>query len=138
MSGSIHHVGTTVTDLDSAVEFYREVFDLPVLDRFTVAGEAFATGVGVADATGRFAHLEGDGVRVELVEYDPVGEDAVATSVNQPGAKHLAVGVDDAEAFYEDLPGTVETVSEPQTTETGATICFLEDPGGNLIEVIEP
>jgi len=75
---------------------------------FTVSGEAFATGVGVPGATGRFAHLDGDGVRV-----------------------------DDVGAFYEELPGDVETVSEPQTTESGATICFVQDPDGNLIEVIE-
>lgn len=91
----LHHVGTTVTDLD------------------------------------------GGEVRVELVEYDPEGTDAVATTVNQPGAKHLALGVDDARAFYRKFPDDVTTVSEPQTTETGATIFFVEDPEGNLVEVIE-
>jgi catechol 2,3-dioxygenase-like lactoylglutathione lyase family enzyme len=133
----LHHVGTTVTDLDRAVDFYRDVFDLAVLARFTVSGDAFGTGVGVPGATGHFAHLDGGEVRVELVEYDPEGTDAVAATVNQPGAKHLALGVDDARAFYRELPDDVTTVSEPQTTETGATIFFVEDPEGNLVEVIE-
>jgi catechol 2,3-dioxygenase-like lactoylglutathione lyase family enzyme len=137
MDLTAHHVGITVRDLDRAVEFYRETFGLDVLSRFTVTGEAFATGVGVPGATGRFAHLDADGARVELVEYDPEGTDAAADAVNQPGAKHLGLAVDDVRAFYDDLADDVETLSEPQTTSSGATILFVEDPEGNLIEVIE-
>lgn len=137
MTGTVHHVGTTVSDLDRAVDFYTEVFDLEVLRRFTASGEGFSTGVGVPGATGQFAHLDGDGVRVELVEYDPAGDDAVAGSVNDRGAKHLGFGVDDVEAFYESLPGDVETLSEPQTSNTGTTILFLRDPEGNLVEVLD-
>ena len=134
---SAHHVGITVGDLDRAVEFYRDVFGLAVLDRFTVSGEAFATGVGVPGATGRFAHLDAGGARVELVEYDPEGADAAAEAVNQRGAKHLGLAVDDLATFYEELPADVETLSEPRTTESGATILFVRDPEGNLVEVIE-
>ncbi|ELZ28834.1 lactoylglutathione lyase-like lyase [Halosimplex carlsbadense 2-9-1] len=137
MSGSVHHTGTTVADLDRAVEFYTEVFDLEILAEFESSGENFSRGVGVDEATGRFAHLDGDGTRVELVEYEPEGDDAAAESVNDRGAKHLGFGVDDVEAFYEALPDDVETVSEPQTSSTGTTILFLRDPEGNLIEVLD-
>ncbi|WP_436925277.1 VOC family protein [Halosimplex amylolyticum] len=137
MPGSVHHTGTTVADLDRAVDFYTEVFDLDVLAEFEASGEEFATGVGVENATGRFAHLDGDGTRVELVEYEPAGGEAVADSVNDRGAKHLGFGVEDVEAFYEALPDDVETLSEPQTSETGTTILFVRDPEGNLIEVLD-
>lgn len=136
-SPTVHHVGTTVRDLDRAVSFYSETFDLDVLATFESSGEAFSTGVGVENATGRFAHLDGDGARVELVEYDPAGDGAAADAVNQPGGKHLGFGVDDVEAFYEGLPDDVETVSEPQTSSTGTTILFLRDPEGNLVEVLD-
>lgn len=133
-----HHVGITVTDLDDALAFYRDVLGLSVLDRFTVSGEAFATGVGVDGATGSFAHLDADGARIELIEYEPEGDAIRAGAVNQPGAKHVGLAVDDLESFYEGLPADTETISEPQTTESGATILFLRDPEGNLVEVIEP
>ncbi|MFB6087790.1 MAG: VOC family protein [Haloarculaceae archaeon] len=133
----LHHVGTTVRDLDRAVAFYRDVFDCAVLDRFTVSGEAFETAVDVPGATGRFAHLDGGGARVELVEYDPEGDEAAAESVNQPGSKHLAFDVDDLDAFYAALPDDVDTVSEPRTTSSGTCIMFLSDPEGNLVEVLE-
>lgn len=134
---SAHHVGITVSDLDRAVDFYEDVFGFPVLARFSVSGEAFATGVGVPGATGRFAHLDGDGIRLELVEYDPECESAHADRVNEPGAKHLGLSVADVDAFYDSLPEDVRTLSEPQTTESGTRICFLRDPEGNLVEVLD-
>ena len=132
-----HHVGITVADLDRAVAFYRSVFDCEVLARFDVGGEAFSTGVDVADASARFAHLALGPIRLELVAYDPAGEQRAAPSLNEPGATHVGITVEDIEAFYASLPADVETLSPPQTTETGTKICFLRDPESNLIEVLE-
>ena len=134
---SAHHVGITVSDLDRAVPFYRDVLGLDVLARFSVGGEEFATGVGVANASADFAHLDGDGARIELVEYEPEGEDATGGDVNQPGAKHVGLAVDDLDAFYETLSDEVETISEPQTTESGTRILFVRDPDENLVEILE-
>lgn len=132
-----HHFGVTVTDLDRAVEFYEGALGCDVLDRFTVSGEAFSEGVGVDGATGSFAHLDAGDARVELVEYDPAGDDRTGGHVNQPGEKHLGLAVDDLDAFYEGLPAAVETLSELQTTESGTHILFVRDPEGNLVEVVE-
>jgi catechol 2,3-dioxygenase-like lactoylglutathione lyase family enzyme len=132
-----HHTGVTVSDLDRAVDFYTEVLGLDVLARFAVDGEAFATGVGVDGASAEFAHLDAGGSRIELVSYDPEGTDVGSSTVNQPGAVHLGLATDDVEAFYESLPGGVETQSPPQRTSSGTKICFLRDPEGNLIEVLE-
>lgn len=132
-----HHVGITVSNLDRAVEFYRDVFEFDVLSRFSVSGEAFSTGVDVAGATGRFAHLDAGSVRVELVEYDPEGDARSAATLNQPSAKHLGFAVDDLDAFYEGLADDVETLSAPQTTESGTRIVFVRDPESNLVEVVE-
>jgi catechol 2,3-dioxygenase-like lactoylglutathione lyase family enzyme len=137
MSTSVHHVGVTVSDLEATLPFYRDVLDFDVLSRFSVDGEAFERGVGVDGASAAFAHLDGGDVRVELVEYDPAGEACRADRVNQTGAKHLGVGVDDLDAFYAELPDDVPTVSEPQTTASGTKILFVEDPEGNLVEVLE-
>ena len=132
-----HHFGVTVADLDRTVPFYRDVLGLELVARFSVSGEAFATGVGVPNGTGRFAHLDAGGARVELVEYEPAGGDATAESLDQSGAKHLGLSVSDIDQFYADLPEDVETVSAPQTTESGARILFVRDPEDNLVEIIE-
>jgi len=137
MPVTAHHVGITVSSLEEVLPFYRDVLGLDVITRFSVSGEAFATGVGVENATGSFAHLDGDGTRIELVEYDPEGADIEEPSLNRPGAIHLGLDVDDIDAFYEALPEDVETISAPQTTESGTRICFLRDPEKNLVEVLE-
>ncbi|WP_435157985.1 VOC family protein [Haladaptatus sp. DFWS20] len=132
-----HHFGVTVTELDRAVEFYRDILDLTVIDQFTVSGTSFSTAVSVEGATGRFAHLSAGGARVELIEYDPAGEKRPENAINEPGAKHLGLEVDDIDTFFETLPKNVETLSKPQTTESGSRILFFRDPDGNLIELIE-
>lgn len=137
MTTRVHHVGVTVRDLDRTLAFYRDVLDFEVLTRFSVDGDAFERGVGVDGASASFAHLDGGDVRVELVEYDPAGDACGADRVNQTGAKHIGVGVDDLDSFDADLPADVETLSEPQTTASGTKILFVRDPEGNLIEVLE-
>ncbi|ELY57578.1 VOC family protein [Natronolimnohabitans innermongolicus] len=134
---SAHHVGITVNDLEETLPFYRDVLGLEVVDRFSVGGEAFSDAVGVDDATGTFAHLEADGIRLELVEYEPEARGSPAAGLNQPGASHVGLAVDDLEAFYAALPADVQTISEPRTTESGTSILFLRDPESNLIEVLE-
>ena len=132
-----HHVGITVRDLDRAVDFYREVFGLDLLARFSVDGEAFSTGVGVDGASAEFAHLDADGARIELVSYTPEGPPKDEATVNQPGAVHVGLSVPDLDAFYESLPDEVETQSPPQRTASGTKILFVRDPEGNLVEVLE-
>ncbi|MUV86358.1 VOC family protein [Natronomonas sp. CBA1123] len=131
-----HHVGLTVSDLDRAVAFYRDTLGLEVVSRFEVGGEAFATAVDVDGASGTFAHLDADGVRIELVEYDPEGA-ASTSALNQPGACHVGFAVEDVDAFVAGLSDDVETISEPQTTESGTRLVFLRDPDGNRIELLE-
>ena len=132
-----HHVGLTVESLERTLPFYRDVLGLEVLDRFSVAGEAFADAVDVPGATGRFAHLDAGGARLELVEYDPDADARPAPALNEPGATHVGLAVDDLDARIAALPASVETLSEPRTTESGTRICFLRDPEGNLVELLE-
>ncbi|MDY6774695.1 MAG: VOC family protein [Halobacteria archaeon] len=137
-----HHFGVTVENLERAVEFYEDVLGLDTVARFTVSGEEFSEGVDVEDATGRFAHLDAGNARIELVEYDPIEieieiEERGSESINRRGAKHVGLEVDDIDAFYEGLPDGVETLSEPQTTESGTRILFVRDPEDNLVEVLE-
>ncbi|WP_339103310.1 VOC family protein [Haloterrigena salinisoli] len=134
---SAHHVGITVEDLEETLPFYRDVLGLDVVERFSVGGEEFSDAVGVDGARGEFAHLEADGIRIELVEYEPEARGSPAAGLNQPGAKHVGLTVDDLDAFYAALPEDVSTISEPRTTESGTTILFLRDPENNPIEILE-
>lgn len=132
-----HHYGITVDDLEGTVAFYRDVLGLTVTARFEVAGDAFATAVDVEDASARFVHLDADGVRIEVVEYDPAGADRVGADLNRPGTAHLGLSVPNVDAFLAALPDDVDAVSEPRTTATGTRLVFLRNPAGNLVELLE-
>ncbi|WP_424001589.1 VOC family protein [Haloarcula salina] len=131
-----HHHGLIVSDLDRAIEFYRDVLGLDVLTRFTVGDEAFGTAVGIDGASAEIVHLDAGGARLELATYEPEGE-AIDPALNQPGSTHFGLAVDDLDAVAASLPDDVETISGPQTTESGTTIMFLADPEGNLVELLE-
>ncbi|GAB3416482.1 VOC family protein [Haloparvum alkalitolerans] len=137
MDANGHHVGVTVSDLDRAVAFYRDELGLDVAAEFSVGGEAFADAVDVPGASAAFAHLDAGGVRLELVAYDPAGHAVETPALNRPGATHLGLSVPDVDAVYEGLSDDVETLSEPRTTESGTRICFLRDPEGNLVELLD-
>lgn len=132
-----HHVGVTVSDLDRAVDFYTDTFGLDVVAEFSVKGDAFAEAVAVDGASGSFAHLDAGDAVVELVEYEPQADSTPDPELNRPGAIHLGLAVDDVEAFYAALDDGVETLSPPRTTASGTSICFVRDPEGNLIEVLD-
>ena len=138
MEPTAHHFAVTVSDLDRAVTFYRDVLELDVLARFSVGGEAFETGVGIDGASADFAHMDAGDARIELVEYAPAGDRVPENELNEPGATHLGLEVDDIDAVYASLPEDVETVAEPQETESGTTILFVRDPDGTLVELLEP
>lgn len=137
MEPTAHHFAVTVSDLDRAVAFYRDVLELDVLARFSVGGEAFETGVGIDGASADFAHMGAGDARVELVEYTPAGDRVPENELNEPGATHLGLEVDDLDAVCESLPDDVDPIAPPQTTESGTRIMFVRDPDGTLVELLE-
>ena len=137
MDPTAHHFAVTVSDLDRAVAFYRDTLGLDVLSEFSVGGEGFETGVGIEGASADFVHLDAGDARVELVEYTPEGDERPRGDLNQPGATHLGLEVEDLDSVSDSLPDGVETIAEPQTTESGTRILFVRDPDGTLVELLE-
>lgn len=133
----LHHHGVSVSDLDRSVEFYRTVFGLEVVDRYALSDDALATAIGRESAAARFAQLDGGGARVELVEYEDGGDGSGEEAVSDVGATHLGLHTADVDRFYESLPEDCETISAPQTTDSGTRILFVRDPDGHLVEVLE-
>lgn len=134
---SSHHVGVVVTDLEEAVSFYRDALGLEVSAEFTLSEDGIGTAIGVDGVTGDFVHMDAGGSRVELIEYDPAGDDTIADAINQVGAMHLGFEVEDIDEFYANLPDEVDPLSTPQEIDIGVDILFFQDPDGNFVEVVE-
>ena len=84
-----HHIGVVVSDLDDAVSFYRDTLGFSVVAEFTLADDGIATAIDVDRVTGDFVHLDAGGALIELIEYDPAGDECTADAINQLGAKHV-------------------------------------------------
>jgi len=137
MDLSSHHYAVTVSETEPMLAFYRDVLGLDVVEEFSLDSENFHTAVGV-DAACEITFLQAsDGSLVELLEYDPVGENInEGVSSNNIGASHLCFEVDDVEAANEELPDDVGRVSEP-TPIGERTLVYVHDPEGNVIELIQ-
>jgi metallothiol transferase len=111
-------VGLTVSNLDRAIEFYRDLFDFEILEKFGDTRQAF---LRVGDIVIGLYEIEG---------YK-----------NQEGTKnHLSFYIDE-----EDFEDAVDEINEkeipivfgPDNLRKGKSVVFL-DPDGNQIELCFP
>ena len=86
------------------------------------------------EAINVFMGLPGDGDRLELTYNHGVGEYELGTGYN-----HIAVTVGDLDQVLADLDTKGIQPEKPpyQVREGGSRICFVRDPDGYRIELIE-
>jgi lactoylglutathione lyase len=118
------HTCYRIANIDRSVDFYRRL-GFEELGRMPIRDEA----------TNVFMGLPGDGARLELT-YNH-GEDEpydLGTGYN-----HIAVALEDLDGA---LAGLAEQGIEPEkppytVSEGGSRLCFVRDPDGYRIEIIE-
>ena len=117
------HTCYRITDPDASVEFYEALGfekrrELPIRD----------------EAINIFMGLPGDGDRLELTYNFGVESYELGT-----GYGHIAVTVEDLDATLERLAGQgIEPEKPPYSVrEGGSRLCFVRDPDGYRIELIE-
>ena len=117
------HTCYRITDPEKSVPFYEalgfeEMRRLPIRD----------------EAVNIFMGLPGDGARLELTYNHGVGSYELGTGYN-----HIAVTVDDLDAKLGALAQQgIEPEKPPyRVREGGSRICFVRDPDGYRIELIE-
>jgi lactoylglutathione lyase len=117
------HTCYRIGDIDSSVSFYEalgfeEVGRLPIRD----------------EAINVFMGLPGDGPRLELTYNHGVDSYELGSGYN-----HIAVTVDDLDGTLERLGDKgIEPEKPPYSVrEGGNRLCFVRDPDGYRIELIE-
>jgi catechol 2,3-dioxygenase-like lactoylglutathione lyase family enzyme len=117
------HVGLMVADIDAAVAWYAEAFGLTIADRWANAEAAMA-----------WAHLELDGIRIELVQRAGLAPvDPVAA-----GYHHLALVVADCTDAVNRLVTSGATVvfAPSYFDRHDMDWSFVQDPFGNILELV--
>jgi lactoylglutathione lyase len=117
------HTCYRIGDIDRSVAFY-EALGFDEIRRMPIRDEAINVFMG----------LPGDGPRLELTHNFGVDSYDLGT-----GYGHIAVGVDDLDATLERLKEQgIEPERPPYSVrEGGSRLCFVRDPDGYRIELIE-
>ena len=118
------HTCYRVLEPEASVAFYEKL-GFEVMRRMPIGD----------DATNIFMGLPGDGPRLELTHNHDVGEPYELGS----GYGHIAITADDLDATLERLAADgIEPERPPyRVREGGSRICFVRDPDGYRIELIE-
>ena len=142
----IDHVGITVSDVDRALGFYRDVLGLRVIADATVTEPEVAELLGFDSVELRVADLDsGDGRIVELIQYvQPKGRRIAYESYDSATA-HVAFTVDDLAAVRERIMSTGNTIvsrhpitiNEPGGAFDGAICLYVRDPDGAILELVQ-
>ena len=117
------HTCYRIGDIDRSVAFY-EALGFEEMRRMPIRDEAINVFMG----------LPGDGARLELTYNHGVDSYDLGTGYN-----HIAITVEDIDARLEELAKQgIEPEKPPYTVrEGGSRLCFVRDPDGYRIELIE-
>jgi lactoylglutathione lyase len=113
-----------VLDPEASVDFYEKL-GFEELSRMPIRDEA----------TNIFMGLPGDGARLELTHNHDVDEPYEIGT----GYGHIAITTEDLDGTLERLAGVgIEPERPPyRVREGGSRICFVRDPDGYRVELIE-
>jgi lactoylglutathione lyase len=117
------HTCYRIGEIDRAVAFY-EALGFEELHRMPIRDEAINVFMG----------LPGDGARLELTYNHGVDSYELGTGYN-----HIAITVEDIDARLVELAKQgIDPEKPPYTVrEGGSRLCFVRDPDGYRIELIE-
>ena len=115
----IHHVSVLVSDTQRALVFYRDVLEMPVVNR--------------PDLGYPGAWIEFGSQQIHLLELPPTRLES-DTSLHGGRDHHLAVSIRDLNILIKrlDSSGVAYTLSR-----SGRRALFCRDPDGNALEFIE-
>jgi lactoylglutathione lyase len=124
MAAELIHTCYRITDVDRSVDFYKKL-GFEETRRMPIRDEAINVFMG----------LPGDGERLELTyNHDQEGPYEIGA-----GYGHIAITAEDLDGTLERLASIgIEPEKPPYTVrEGGSRLCFVRDPDGYRVEIIE-
>ncbi|MDP0488499.1 MAG: lactoylglutathione lyase family protein [Fusobacterium sp. JB021] len=142
------HIGITVSNLDNAVNFYKEVMGWYIImepsqvleEKETAIGQMCIDVFGEGWKTFRIAHLStADGIGIELFEFPKNNKPKAEFNPFQTGVFHFSVKDPDIEGLVSKI---IEyggkqrmPIREYYPGDKPYKMVYMEDPFGNIIEI---
>lgn len=146
----VWHFSFTVSDIDAAIAFYRDLLGFTVVHRQIQDNAYTQRLVGYPGAVLEIAQLTVPGQPrglsshdLELVQYVKPKGTRRELHIKDPGQAHLAIAVADADATYRRLAAAgVEFISPPTGITAGVNrggkACYFRGPDDIVHELLEP
>ena len=146
----IWHFSFTVSDLDAAIAFYRDLLGFELVHRQTQDNAYTRRLVGYPDAVLEVAQLTAPGEPrglsthdLELVRYHAPDGRRSEREIRDPGQAHLAIAVADADATYDRLVAAgIRFVTPPNEItagiNSGGKACYFFGPDDIVHELLQP
>ena len=137
------HTGITVSDLERALIFWRDVLGFGLSHRAHQKGALAEKITGVPGAEILIAVLKAPGHKIELLEYRaPADRRKLDARPCDVGAVHVALTVDNLEAILETIAASGwKGAGQPQTLTVGPNagkrVIYVRDPDGTTIEFMQ-
>lgn len=139
-----NHSGFVVKDLNIMVHFYTKILGLEIIKQADSVAPLKGDHTGITGAHRQLVFLgkKGEAHLLELVHFVfPPSPDGHLERY-QLGGSHICLEVDDLISFHKRLSGLgVKFVTPPKFSKNNAGskngVCYMEDPEGNHIELVE-
>jgi catechol 2,3-dioxygenase-like lactoylglutathione lyase family enzyme len=135
------HVGICVSELERSLRFYRDLLGFSLEHELEVGGEPTDTLLRLRGTKLRALYLSRDGVRIELLHFaSPPAPPVRERVMNEHGLTHLSFRVADLDAMLAALRAAGVRVLEDTVLrfpEFRSAACFIADPDGQLIELVQ-
>jgi len=120
---NVEHVGIYACDSAALAEWYAKTLELSEVRRIEKEGRP------------PVVFLQGD--RGAVIEILPTDATPAARDLNSPGFTHLGIVVEDLFAHGERLAGLGVELWGVRDTSNGWKIGYVNDPEGNVLELIQ-
>ncbi len=139
----VNHTSFTVSDLDTAVTFFRDMLGATVLSVGDRPREFSERVTGIPGARLYIGYVELGGHKIELIQYLEGQGTTLDVSTNNVGSGHICFNVDDVRELLRSLEAKgIKSVAPPMEIPTGTNkggfASYFRGPDGITIELIQP
>ena len=140
-SEGVHHVDLVVSSIQRSLPFYRDLLGFTWEHQLDVEGEPTDTLLRLRGTKLHAEYLSRDGIRIELLRFaSPTAPPRRERTMNELGLTHLSFRVTDLDAVMDALRAAGERVLDEtiiRFPEWQSAACFILDPDGQLIELVQ-